>query len=100
MCVHFVFFLKFDLNGCLSAVVGFLNAYKTMNQLNAVALIAAHNKKAYTHFSLVLTTCALEFLKKKLNLIIVVFFFKANTCIRTDNACWRSSRRRGTSMSR
>ncbi|CAF0791422.1 unnamed protein product [Brachionus calyciflorus] len=33
-------------NDCLSAVIGFLNAYKTMNQNNSVVLIAAHNTKA------------------------------------------------------
>lgn len=37
---------KFNINDFFSCVIGFLNAYKTMNQQNAVALIAAHNTKA------------------------------------------------------
>ena len=36
----------FTFEDCLSAVVGFVNVYKTMNQNNAVVLIAAHNTKA------------------------------------------------------
>ncbi|RNA32317.1 general transcription factor IIH subunit 3 [Brachionus plicatilis] len=31
---------------CLSGVMGFINAYKTMNQNNSVCLIAAHNTRA------------------------------------------------------
>lgn len=45
LLIFFVF--KFDFGDFLSAVIGFINAYKTMNQNNAVVLIAAHNTKAY-----------------------------------------------------
>lgn len=37
---------NYNFSDYLSAVIGFLNVYKTMNQLNAVSLIAAHNTKA------------------------------------------------------
>lgn len=37
---------KFKFSDLLSAVVGFLNVYKTMDQQNAAVLIAAHNTKA------------------------------------------------------
>jgi len=42
----FFFFKQFTFSDFLSTVVGFLNVYKTMNQQNAVVLIAAHNTKS------------------------------------------------------
>lgn len=36
----------FTLSDFISATVGFLNVYKTLNQNNAIAVIAAHNTKA------------------------------------------------------
>jgi hypothetical protein len=37
---------KFTLNDYLNSCIGFMNAYISMNQDNAVTLIAAHNTKA------------------------------------------------------
>jgi hypothetical protein len=52
----------------MSAVVGFLNVYKTMNQQNAVSLIAAHNTKAFRNFS--------TFISGSSHFVIIHLFFQ------------------------
>ena len=37
---------KFTISDFINCCIGFINAYVSMNQDNAVALIAAHNNKA------------------------------------------------------
>lgn len=41
---------KFKITDFINSCVGFINAYIAMNQDNAIALIAAHNTKAYAFF--------------------------------------------------